>query len=163
MTDKTSPAPGFVLRSLTRADLRELVALERELFGRGAWPYDVIDAELHTPERYYVGAVAPSLGPIGVDAVDKLVGYAGVALGTTAEVMTVGVAARAQGRGIGRALMTDLIAACFERGAEEIFLEVRVDNDSAIHLYRSLGFKDVRIRRGYYQPENIDALVMRRK
>ena len=163
MTDKTSPSDGFTLRPLTRSDLRDLVALEQELFGRGAWPYDVMDAELHSLNRYYVGAAEPSVGPIGVDAVEKLVGYAGVAVGATAEVMTVGISARAQGRGIGRALMEDLIAACQQRGTEEIFLEVRVDNEPAIGLYRSLGFADVRIRRGYYQPENIDALVMRRK
>ncbi|HLS04128.1 MAG TPA: ribosomal protein S18-alanine N-acetyltransferase, partial [Actinomycetales bacterium] len=105
----------------------------------------------------------PSIGAIGVDETEKLIGYGGISLRTSAEIMTVGVARAAQNRGIGRALMRALLAQAHRHESDEVFLEVRVDNAAAISLYRSLGFADVRIRRGYYQPENIDALVMRRK
>jgi ribosomal-protein-alanine N-acetyltransferase len=37
-----------------------------------------------------------------------------------------------------------------------------VDNLAAQRLYDVYGFQAVGIRRGYYQPSNIDALVMRR-
>jgi len=159
---QADPPDGVALRPMHRSDLRAIVRLEQELFGRGAWSYDLIDAEMHSLGRHYVVATTQTTGPIGVDAIEKVVGYAGIAIGDSGEVMTVGVATAAQGRGIGRALMHKLIDLCQQRGVEEIFLEVRVDNAGAIALYRSLGFTDVRIRRGYYQPENIDALVMRR-
>jgi ribosomal-protein-alanine N-acetyltransferase len=42
-----------------------------------------------------------------------------------------------------------------------VWLEVAVTNSAAIALYREFGFEDVRVRRRYYQPEDIDALVMR--
>ena len=40
-------------------------------------------------------------------------------------------------------------------------LEVRVDNTRAQKLYERFGFEPIGFRRGYYQPGNVDALVMR--
>src|SRR5690625_2806602 len=153
----------FALRTAARADLSALVALEDELFGAGAWSYDMLAEEIAAPDRHYVVATIRNIGAIGVDETEKLIGYGGIALRASAEIMTVGVARAAQNRGIGRALMRALLAQAHRYESDEVFLEVRVDNAAAISLYRSLGFADVRIRRGYYQPENIDALVMRRK
>lgn len=140
-----------------------LARLERELFGPGAWPFEVLDDEVRSQNRLYLVATVPSLGPVGVEGIERVIGYGGIAFGAVAEIMTVGVSSAAQGQGAGRALVEKLLAACVKRDIEEVFLEVRVDNAGAIALYRSLGFVDVRVRRGYYQPENIDALVMVRK
>jgi N6-L-threonylcarbamoyladenine synthase len=46
-------------------------------------------------------------------------------------------------------------------GSEQLMLEVRADNQSAIALYRSMGFEQIDLRRRYYQPSGVDALVMR--
>lgn len=153
----------FTLRPVTCTDLPALLALEDELFGVGAWSYDMLAEEIATSDRHYIAATTQSVGAVGVDRMEKLVGYGGIALRTSAEIMTVGVARVAQNKGVGRALMRELLVQAHQHEADEVFLEVRVDNAAAISLYRSLGFADVRIRRGYYQPENIDALVMRRK
>ena len=37
-----------------------------------------------------------------------------------------------------------------------------MDNRAAQHLYDRYGFEAVGVRRGYYQPSNTDAVVMRR-
>lgn len=42
-----------------------------------------------------------------------------------------------------------------------MLLEVRVDNARAQRLYQRFGFEPIGLRRGYYQPGNVDALVMR--
>lgn len=42
-----------------------------------------------------------------------------------------------------------------------MLLEVRVDNTRAQKLYERFGFEPIGFRRGYYQPGNVDALVMR--
>ncbi len=42
-----------------------------------------------------------------------------------------------------------------------MLLEVRVDNTRAQKLYERFGFEPIGFRRAYYQPGNIDALVMR--
>jgi ribosomal protein S18 acetylase RimI-like enzyme len=47
------------------------------------------------------------------------------------------------------------------RGASEIFLEVRADNPGAQALYCSFGFEEIAVRPRYYQPDDVDAIVMR--
>jgi ribosomal-protein-alanine N-acetyltransferase len=59
--------------------------------------------------------------------------------------------------------MTGLLSEARRRGCGEVYLEVRVDNERAQRLYRQLGFAQVGLRRGYYQPSGADALVMRRE
>lgn len=59
--------------------------------------------------------------------------------------------------------MLVLLQRAEERRAERIFLEVRADNVVAKVLYSSLGFEEIAVRPHYYQPEGIDAIVMRRE
>ncbi|MFC7765894.1 GNAT family N-acetyltransferase [Leucobacter soli] len=47
------------------------------------------------------------------------------------------------------------------RGVHEVFLEVRADNPVARGLYASLGFDEIGVRPRYYQPDDVDAVVMR--
>lgn len=62
----------------------------------------------------------------------------------------ISVAADWQGRGVGRALMQDLLDWCRERGVvRKISLGVVAGNEAALALYRSLGFaEEGRVRRG---------------
>jgi ribosomal-protein-alanine N-acetyltransferase len=134
-------------------DLDAVLPLERELFGPSAWTPEIFWSELAHPQtRWYVVAEDPS----------GLVGYAGLLIpGPEADVQTVGVATSAQGRGVGALLVGALIAQARRRGATTLLLEVRADNQAAISLYRRLGFERIAIRRRYYQPEDVDAWVMR--
>lgn len=80
------------------------------------------------------------------------------------EVLTLGVALEARRRGLAKALMAAALGAARQAGAAACFLEVAVDNQAAIGLYRSLGFHQAGVRRGYYgrgEGALIDALVMR--
>ncbi len=81
--------------------------------------------------------------------------------GYDAQVMTIGTEERFQGRGLARLMLDDLLARAREVGAAVVLLEVRVDNEPAIHLYESVGFERLGKRRAYYQPGNIDAWTMR--
>jgi ribosomal-protein-alanine N-acetyltransferase len=81
-----------------------------------------------------------------------------------AEVLTVAVDPRRRGRGYGRILMINGIERLIRRGVERLFLEVDPDNQSAVQLYRRLGFVQVGERKGYYQSgagKGAAALVMR--
>jgi ribosomal-protein-alanine N-acetyltransferase len=145
------------LRDLTTDDLPVLVRLERELFGAGAWSPAMLAEELTGPGRWYVAAV--DRAPLGGTTV---VGYAGLWFdGDDAQVMTIGVASAHQGRGVGGRLLGALVARARELGAASVLLEVRVDNEPALALYRRSGFVTLGRRRGYYQPENADAWTMR--
>lgn len=141
------------MRPLTTGDLPVLERLERALFGPGAWSAATLADELAGPGRTYVGATL---------ADGTLVGYAGLWFdGHDAQVMTVGTDVAHQGRGVGRRLLTALVAHARDVGAASVLLEVRVDNAPALHLYDTLGFERLGRRRGYYQPENVDAWTMR--
>lgn len=86
------------------------------------------------------------------------------AVGGEAEILTVGVAPWARRQGVGLALMTAAIGAAKAAGAEEMFLEVDVDNAGAVALYERLGFVRTGLRKGYYDrgaAGRADALVMR--
>jgi ribosomal-protein-alanine N-acetyltransferase len=142
------------LRAMTTADLDAVLALELELFGEEAWSRRMLEGELaqQPASRHYL--VAELDGAI--------VGYAGLlAAGTQADVVTIAVTGREQGHGTGAALLGALLAEARRRRCREVFLEVRVDNLRAQGLYRSRGFEQIGIRRGYYQPSGADALVMR--
>lgn len=156
------------LRELTVADLPRLVDLERELFGPSAWSRSMLHEELRGPGRWYVGVEGPARAAVGAvgapptAAGTEVVAYAGLWFdGEVAQVMTIGVQAAAQRRGLGRRLLDALVERARGLGAEAVLLEVRVDNAAALALYESAGFTVLARRRRYYQPEDVDAFTMR--
>ena len=150
--DPPAPGAGPALRPLRWWDVETVAALERELFGVTAWSAETFWSELAQPGRWYVTAA---------DA-GSLLGYAGLMVsGAEADVQTLAVAPSAQGRGVGARLLAALVEEAAGRGATGLLLEVRADNAAAIGLYRRFGFEQLAVRRRYYQPEDVDALVMR--
>jgi [ribosomal protein S18]-alanine N-acetyltransferase len=146
---------GSRLRTMTSADLGAVLQLEAALFGEEAWSREMLAGELsqQPASRYYL--VAEEAGGLS--------GYAGLLIaGEQADVLTIAVAAGRWGHGVGSALLAALLAEARRRGCSEMFLEVRADNTRAQRLYKWWGFAEIGIRRGYYQPSNTDAIVMRR-
>jgi [ribosomal protein S18]-alanine N-acetyltransferase len=93
-----------------------------------------------------------------------VVGYAAVlapAGSGDADVLTIAVAEERRGEGTGAVLLDTLLDTAVRRRAHRVFLEVRADNPVAQHLYTSRGFRSVGRRRRYYQPDGVDAVVMR--
>jgi ribosomal protein S18 acetylase RimI-like enzyme len=68
-----------------------------------------------------------------------------------------------RGRGLGRALLTEVLAVARGRGVESVFLEVRESNAAALGLYRGFGFQEVGQRRGYYDHPREDARILMAK
>jgi [ribosomal protein S18]-alanine N-acetyltransferase len=144
------------LRLLRYDDLAAVLELERAIFPDDAWSPGMFAEEvaMQGHGRHYVAAEEGT----------ELVGYAGMMLpgGRQAEVLTLAVAAEHWNRGIGSALLANLLTEAARRECAEVLLEVRADNPRAQDLYRRFGFSHVGIRRGYYQPSGTDAIVMRR-
>ncbi|TWP36251.1 ribosomal-protein-alanine N-acetyltransferase [Leekyejoonella antrihumi] len=134
-------------------DIEQLAELEGALFPGDAWNRQSWWSELaHRPRRRY--AVAEVNG--------QLAGYAGLdCAGEVADVMTIAVAPGQQGRGLGQRMLDWLLDQARDSGAEAVLLEVRADNDPARALYDRNGFEQIRVRRHYYQPGGVDALVLR--
>ena len=175
--ETTSQHEGVSLRPMTAADLVDVIALEHELFPEDPWTPEMFADEVAQPPetRLYLiaeadggdGGVPASEIVSGRGAVAGLVmaGYAGLMFvpgGTQADVLTIAVRQAYWGKGIGSALLGTLLDAARDRGCTEVFLEVRADNPRAHGLYLRRGFTDLGIRRGYYQPSGMDAIVMRK-
>lgn len=67
-----------------------------------------------------------------------------------AEILTLGVCAGWQRRGIGRRLVEALGRAAGKAEARRLYLEVAASNAAALALYRRLGFEECGRRKGYY-------------
>lgn len=72
------------------------------------------------------------------------------AAGPEVELLLIAVHPQERGQGIGRLLLGNVCRDAFLRGASEVFLEVRENNDAARALYRKMGFIDVGRRPDYY-------------
>lgn len=103
---------------------------------------------------------------MGVFYQQKLVGYWIVShvLDET-ELLNLCVDVHHQGQGIGKHLMESLIHWLKDNQMSACFLEVRVSNKSAIHLYKKFGFIETGRRKNYYacgNGERENALLMQR-
>lgn len=155
-----TPAPETpALRRATVDDLDAIMELETSTFTSDAWSRGTMRAELGSRHGYYLVAGVEREHP---DA--ALTGYAGLlapAGSGQADIQTIAVAPSARRHGLGRALMIALLAEARRREATEVFLEVRADNPNAEQLYLSLGFERIAVRPKYYQPDGVDAHIMR--
>lgn len=148
---------AWLLRRAGVDDLDAIMRLETSTFGSDAWSEGAMRSELASPHAYYLVAV-PEERP------DEIDGYAGLlapASAQQADIQTIAVAPEARRAGLGRTLMLQLMTEARQRCAREVFLEVRADNPGAQSLYEKLGFEEIAVRPGYYQPDNVDAVVMR--
>ena len=136
-------------------DLEAVMVLEQAVFAGDAWSTSSMLSELSSPNGHYIGVFE-----------NELLAYAGLSTvpgSFSSDIQTIAVAQSARGRGLGRGLMQALIAKAKAQGSEQVLLEVRIDNEPALALYASLGFERIDVRKRYYQPDNVDAVIMRLK
>lgn len=148
---------AWQLRMADARDLDAIMAIETPTFTTDAWSESAMLSDLQSPHTYYLVAFAPETPQL-------IEGYGGLLAPSgsdDADIQTIAVAASARRKGLGRLLMRAFIAEARRRGATSLFLEVRADNPIAEMLYDSLGFVQIAIRPRYYQPDNIDAHIMR--
>jgi [ribosomal protein S18]-alanine N-acetyltransferase len=143
-----------VIERLRWWHIEQVIAIEADLFGAEQWSAAMFWNELANGHHYLAA----------FDRVN-LVGYGGVAFAPPAEAWINNLAVRAdhQRRGVGRALLAELLAYISRAGVTATLLEVAATNAPAQRLYDAHGFEVIGVRRGYYQPSNTDALVMRRE
>jgi len=142
------------LRAATADDLAAIMSLERASFPTDAWSDAMMREELSSPHGWYVVD----------DEAGRIVGYAGLraARGATdADIQTIAIAEASRGKGRGRTLLRALLDEAAARRVHDVFLEVRADSPVAQALYASEGFLEVGRRPSYYQPDDVDAVVMK--
>lgn len=139
------------LRTAEVNDLEVIMEIEAETFGNDAWNSKTMKSELKgRATRYLV-----------LEEDGRIVGYGGARIvGCESDIQTIAIVDKHRGKGSGRKLMEALMDAARSEGALQMFLDVRADNPVAKALYESLGFEQIDTRKGYYQPDGVDAIVM---
>lgn len=75
-----------------------------------------------------------------------------------AELININVSDNYQNQKIASKMLEYMLEDCQKRKVKSITLEVKFSNIKAIHLYQKYGFKEIGIRKGYYQ--GIDGILM---
>lgn len=101
--------------------------------------------------KVFVDCLTPPYFAYQANLDNNLVGFfVGLQVLDEITLMDIGVAAEARGKGVGQQLLEHFIQISRERKAASIWLEVRVSNSSAIHIYQKAGFEQIEIRKNYY-------------
>ncbi len=135
-----APAPdGYEVRSFRAGDEAEVVRVNAAAFAHHPEQARMDLAEL--AERMAEPWFDPAGLLMAVDG-DRLLGFHwtkrhSAALG---EVYVVGIDPAAQGRGVGRTLVSAGLEHLREGGADDVLLYVESDNAPAVSLYEKLGF-----------------------
>ena len=77
------------------------------------------------------------------------------------ELININVLEEFQNKGIASLLMEYMFRDLKNKNTLDITLEVRIDNIKAINLYKKYDFKEISIRKGYYQ--GIDGILMKKE
>ncbi|MCD8336538.1 MAG: ribosomal protein S18-alanine N-acetyltransferase [Lachnospiraceae bacterium] len=133
-------------------DIPEVAAIERQCFSE-PWSEKGFRSALEQGYSVYlVARMADS---------NQIAGYCGLLRSfEEAEILNVAVRGELRGRGIGYAMLSDLMEHGRKRGIRRFTLEVRKGNAAAIHLYEKLGFLSVGIRKNFYRRPEEDAVIM---
>jgi ribosomal-protein-alanine N-acetyltransferase len=137
--------------SVTRADLEEVLSLERASF-QHPWTGDHILNEIDSPHSFpflarledgtCAGYICPTL------VLDE------------GQILNFAVHPAYRGRGIGKILLATALEQLRDRGATVVYLEVRPSNTVAISLYAHSEFITVGRRKAYYE-NGEDAILMK--
>ncbi len=138
---------------MNESHIEAIAELEKLCFS-DPWSVNSIATELHNALSYWLVAVEHG----------KVVGYIGSqSVLDGADMMNIAVHPDWRNRGIGYALITELVEALKKKDVVSLSLEVRVSNEAAIGLYKKMGFAVAGKRPGYYRNPREDAYIMRKE
>lgn len=142
---------SVIVRKAVRIDDKGIFEVEQDSFSI-PWSLQAVQRELESERAlYYV-----------LEREDgTIVGYAGLwQVLDEGQITNIALRKEFRHQGYGELLVRVLMEAAWEAGCTEIFLEVRISNQVAIHLYRKLGYEVLSVRKHYYSDPVEDAYVM---
>jgi ribosomal-protein-alanine N-acetyltransferase len=149
---------NITITRMTEHDLLEVVEIE-ETTGLSRWGWAAYYAELQGVNRDLMLIARVARTPIIEH--QRIAGYI-VARESAGELHINNVAVRDQfrRRGVGSALLAQIINAAQQLKVNVAFLEVRNSNRAAQAMYEKHGFKAIARRADYYSDPREDAVVM---
>ncbi len=142
---------ALLIRAAVQEDMDTVADIEERSYPN-PWHPDTFRSLL---KRGHVGVLVAADAEVGV------VGYAVFWwVLDQAELANLAVSPEYRRRGAGAALLDQVLVDARAQGAGSVFLEVRASNESAKSLYLSRGFKQISVRKGYYQNPREDAQIL---
>lgn len=140
------------INPLMTDDVPRVSEIEAAAYGKHHWSRNSFYSEINNKiAKYYTARV-----PTG-----EIAGYIGTwHIVDEAHITTIAVAQEYLRNHIAECLIVKSLEDCYNELIKYITLEVRVSNIPAIKLYEKYGFKSLGTRKGYYQDNNEDALIM---
>ena len=127
-------------------DIKDILVDEFDEF----WKPSILESELNSENSKYIVAIMNN----------EIVGLAGIKYNfDTLEIMNIVTKKTQRRKGIGLVLLNNLIKLSKDYCVDKIELEVNEKNLPAINLYKKIGFKQVGLRKKYYD-NNFDAILM---
>jgi ribosomal-protein-alanine N-acetyltransferase len=81
----------------------------------------------------------------------KIIGYIITCIeGNAAHVISIATDPQYRRRGVGKSLLCTALSLLAKGEVQEVFLEVRVTNETALSLYRAAGFELTEVLKNYY-------------
>jgi ribosomal-protein-alanine N-acetyltransferase len=141
----------MIIRQANINDAKDIHEIERLCFAE-PWSLDSVVHELsNNPRAFYIAAELDG----------QVVGYAGLWwMLDEGHITNVAVRPGFRNRKIGEGIINVLIDFTVQEGIKHHTLEVRKSNEPAINLYTKFGFEVEGVRKGYYQDNGEDALIM---
>ncbi len=140
------------IKPMQRDDVDSVVALEAVAYGEHHWSKESFYNELSNDLAKYFSVFNEN---------DELIAYCGSwHILEEAHITNIAVSPNYRRMHVGEALLKTVIDECYKNMVKYITLEVRAGNATAIALYEKYGFKSLGLRKGYYQDNNEDALIM---
>ena len=131
----------------------EIIEIEAKSFGNHHWSKSAFLQELTNGYAHYFTAIDL--------ATDRVIGYCGLwHILEEAHFSTISVSPDFRRKHVAEALLIRMIDFCYDNGVKYFTLEVRTSNVAAQGLYKKYGMKSLGVRKGYYQDNNEDALIM---
>ena len=141
---------NIIIEKMTKEHLDKIKENLKEDFDE-FWNENVLKNELENPASTYI---------VAKDEQNNKVGYAGIWQPIDEAHITNIVTKKDKRRNkIGTKMLEELIKIAKEKKLKDITLEVNVNNIPAINLYKKYNFKEVGIRKKYYNNSD-DAIIM---
>lgn len=141
----------ITIRPMTMADVDGVMTVERASF-KTPWSREAFERELTVNHMaHYLVAIIDQ----------QVIGYAGFwQVIDEGHITNIAIAPQWRTKGHGKLLVEQLLNDARAKEIAYMTLEVRVNNHSAINLYRQFGFIDHGVRPNYYYDTGEDALIM---
>jgi len=148
----------YRVREMRDRDVEEVSAIEQASFGE-PWSREAFESLL---THQHMEALVLSECCEEHPTLCAVVGYCGlITVLDEAEITNIAVRADRRGHGYGQMLLSDVLRRLADGGTHQVYLEVRVSNYRAIHIYEKAGFRQVGIRKHFYSNPTEDGYLMR--